>query len=282
MSIITREQDTFIMKPDNFMMKPGPYKIDWAVAIPMVTGSILSSLGAAIILLCYLILPQKRHFRHALIINLAIADLMNAANNSASGLWVFITRHKMTDGAGCVANGFFGQLAVQAVDCSILMIAVVTLVHLKQLSSAQSRGPSTSINILLCSSTWVLPVITAFVALGMHIYHPTGGTWCWLQAKPTYLRYVLNHMWRFIVILASTGIYIYIYFYLQRHFNNIKVIGNRSYGDGSQTSSAGGRFGFLHRGFAPRKDSEGFGKLSGMQFLPHSFALFGHSLASSC
>ena len=262
-------------------MKPAPYKIDWVVAIPMVTGSLLSFLGAGTILLCYLVLPQKRHFRHALIINLAIADLMNAANNSASGLWVFATRAKMTNGPGCTANGFFGQLSVQAVDCSILMIAVVTLIYLKQLSRAQEA--SMSMKILLCSAAWVLPVITAFIALGMHLYHPTGGTWCWLQAKPIYLRYVLNHMWRFVVILASTGIYIYIYFYLQQHFNNIKVLGNRSYGDGSQTNSTGGRYAFLRRGRAPRKDPYGFGKLSGKHLLPHSCAILqGHSSVARC
>ena len=37
------------------------------------TGSISSALGAGFIALCYLILPLRKHFRHSLILNLAIA-----------------------------------------------------------------------------------------------------------------------------------------------------------------------------------------------------------------
>ena len=240
---------------------PPPSKIDWSTTIPTLVGSLSSFLGAGFILICYMILPQKRHFRHALIINLAVADFINATNNSVSGLWIVILHRKIQNGPACVANGFIGQLSVQATDCSILMIAVITMLFLKQASAAQDA--TMRLKVLLCAATWVLPATTAFIALGMHLYHPVAGNWCWIQQKPTYLRYVLTHMWRFVVIAASTGIYIYIYIFLQRHFRNVKVIGNRSYGDDSQSSIVGPRDGFLRRGSAPRKESYGFRKLSG-------------------
>ena len=242
-------------------VSPPPSKIDWPTTIPTLVGSLSSFLGAGFILICYMILPQKRHFRHALIINLAVADFINATNNSVSGLWIVILHRKIQNGPACVANGFIGQLSVQATDCSILMIAVITMLFLKQASAAQDA--TMRLKVLLCAATWVLPATTAFIALGMHLYHPVAGNWCWIQQKPTYLRYVLTHMWRFVVIAASTGIYIYIYICLQRHFRNVKVIGNRSYGDDSQSSIVGPRDAFLRRGSAPRKESYGFRKLSG-------------------
>jgi hypothetical protein len=68
------------------------------------------------------------------------------------------------------------------------------------------------------------------------------------------------------VIFGSSGIYIYIYLHLKRHFKRIKVLGNHSYGESSQTgdefvetttssSIRKGSFGF-------RKGSAGFRELS--------------------
>ncbi|KAI9838738.1 MAG: hypothetical protein M1838_004538 [Thelocarpon superellum] len=194
-----------------------------AEAVFTVIGSLLSFIGAGFILICYALLPQKRHFRHALIINLAISDFINGLNNSVSGLYIVARHSDMVDGPGCVANGFIGQLSVQATDCTILLIAGVTLLGLR--NSLVIPDASTSAKIMLCCTTWILPIITSFTALGLKLYHPVNGNWCWIQQEPTYLRYVLTHMWRFFVIVASTGIYIYIYFYLRRHFREIRMLG---------------------------------------------------------
>lgn len=37
------------------------------------------------------------------------------------------------------------------------------------------------------------------------------------------MRYVLTHMWRFMVIIASTGIYVHIYLALQRRYKKFKI-----------------------------------------------------------
>lgn len=42
-------------------------------AIITFTCSLLSAIGSGLILLCYLALPLKKHFRHVLILNLAVA-----------------------------------------------------------------------------------------------------------------------------------------------------------------------------------------------------------------
>lgn len=47
--------------------------VDLARSILTLVGHFLSLSGASTILVCYALLPQRRHIRHALIINLAIA-----------------------------------------------------------------------------------------------------------------------------------------------------------------------------------------------------------------
>jgi hypothetical protein len=47
--------------------------VDRVEAALTVTASLLSLVGTAFILICYLILPHKQHIRHALIVNLTLA-----------------------------------------------------------------------------------------------------------------------------------------------------------------------------------------------------------------
>lgn len=44
-----------------------------ALAITNLVGSALSAMGSGFIILCYIFLPMKKHYRHPLIMNLAIA-----------------------------------------------------------------------------------------------------------------------------------------------------------------------------------------------------------------
>ena len=51
-----------------------PHAIDFAVAIPTLVGSLVSTIGAGFIVLSYGIFRlELDHFRHKLILNLAIA-----------------------------------------------------------------------------------------------------------------------------------------------------------------------------------------------------------------
>ncbi|KAI9824731.1 MAG: hypothetical protein M1832_001557 [Thelocarpon impressellum] len=125
----------------------------------------------------------------------------------------------MPDGPGCDANGFIGQLSVQATDLTILMIAVVTLIGIRQV--VVIPDPSFRAKLILCTSIWVIPIITASIALSSDYFVPVKGNWCWIKERPSYLRYVLTHMWRFATIVFSTIIYIHIYIYLHKHFKRM-------------------------------------------------------------
>ncbi|KAG4412268.1 hypothetical protein IFR04_014594 [Cadophora malorum] len=196
--------------------------IDLPLVIVTLTGSLLSLLGTAFILICYLILPQKRHIRHALIINLTVADFINAANNSSSGLWVLLMNTPLRAGTGCTINGFVGQLSIQAVDFSILIITIVTLWVVT--STRSKHDMKLSYIFIFCGGSWALPLITSGIALIMNAYGPAATNWCWIDEEPVYLRYVLTHGWRFLIIGAVISMCIYIQVYLRRHSKLMDVV----------------------------------------------------------
>ncbi|EWC47722.1 hypothetical protein DRE_02922 [Drechslerella stenobrocha 248] len=194
--------------------------IAMTMAVLNLIGSLSSFLGSGFIAITYLILPIKRHFRHSLILNLAIADFINSTNNSTSGLWRLITKKEIPSSPACIANGFIGQLSVQATDTSILAIAIVTVWSLtRKTMIRETLSPTTT--ILICGATWVLPVTTTFIILGMDRYGPVSGNWCWIKAEPSYFRYAMTHGWRFAFILSEVIMYTYLYFYIRRRFGTI-------------------------------------------------------------
>ncbi|KAK0229408.1 hypothetical protein EDD85DRAFT_1026875 [Armillaria nabsnona] len=93
-----------------------------ALAITNLVGSALSAMGSGFIIFCYIFLPMKKHYRHPLIMNLAIADFVNGVNNGISRAVVLATG-PLAQSPACTANGFIDQLSVQATDTSILAIA---------------------------------------------------------------------------------------------------------------------------------------------------------------
>lgn len=199
---------------------------DPAVSIPTLIGSLLSALGSSLILMCYLFLPDKRHYRHILIMNLAIADLGNSLNNSVSGLYVVSQQKRMQEGPACIFNGWFGQFTVQAGDFSILMMAVVTLLVIR--GSSLMDNASMMKKILVCGSCWVVPVITSFTALGLRLYGPVSGNWCWIMPTPRYYRYVLTHGWRIVIIFSTIFIYLYLFISLRRQFSQRVITAGES------------------------------------------------------
>ncbi|KAH6672600.1 hypothetical protein B0J14DRAFT_668937 [Halenospora varia] len=189
--------------------------VDLAIAIPTLVGSLLSTIGTVFIIATYIIMPPKRsHIRHALICNLAAAEFCLHLGNSISGLTIIALGRDLEDGPGCVASGFLTQLCVQAVDCNMLVISV-TLFYIVTHKFTLIKLPLKN-TILLAIAPWVLPIITSFTALANHYYHPVSGNWCWIQAKPKYLRYIFTHGWRFFIIITVVAIGVRIRFYLRK------------------------------------------------------------------
>ncbi|KAF3932377.1 hypothetical protein ABW19_dt0202731 [Dactylella cylindrospora] len=207
--------------------------ITLVISILNLVGSLSSCIGSGLIVVCYLILPIKRHFRHSLIFNLAIADFLNSTNNSTSGLWKLIKQKDLPRSPGCIANGYFSQLTVQATDCSILAIAIVTVYALTRKTQISENLPRLT-TIIICGSTWILPLITSFTALGLGRYGPVSGNWCWIVPQPAYFRYVMTHGWRFAFILSEIIMYTYLHFYVRRRFGALLEASR----NGSQSGTA--------------------------------------------
>ncbi|SJK96871.1 uncharacterized protein ARMOST_00117 [Armillaria ostoyae] len=202
-----------------------------ALALSNLIGSALSSLGSGFIILCYVFLPVKKHYRHLLILNLAIADCINATTNVISGS-VVLSAGSLSRTPACIANGFIEQLSVQATDTSILAISIVTImiVTASQDSSwnAKSDKNKERFVVIVCIYTWVMPVLTSFIALGKGYYTAVSGNWCWLTPEPVYVRYVLTHGWRFLFIFIEIGLYTYLYIYLRRQMKVRNLVSTRS------------------------------------------------------
>ncbi|KIJ30397.1 hypothetical protein M422DRAFT_268047 [Sphaerobolus stellatus SS14] len=200
----------------------------FAVAISTLNfvGSISSFLGADVILACYLVLPRKRHFRHVLILNLAVADCFNALGNCVSGLYILVQRQYETPGPACIANGFIEQFTVQGTDCAILAIAIITvhaLTRTRGLAPSEPYWPAKTV-IIVTAAIWILPLFTSILALIMKWYAPASGSWCWLVANPKYIRYILTHGWRFLFILIEIGLYLYLHLYLRKHYRRMAEV----------------------------------------------------------
>lgn len=74
---------------------------------------------------------------------------------------------------------------------------------------------------LICLSVWILPLITASIATGLGAMAPVSGNWCWIEASRPDLRYGLTHGWRMAIILITAGIYLFIWWYMHRHFRSL-------------------------------------------------------------
>ena len=99
------------------------------ISIVTAIASIPSVVGSGFILICYSILPLNNHFRHVLILNLAVAgelsyhflywslnwfvDFLNSLNNSVSGLYILASKTDLHKGPICVFNGVVCQITVQ-------------------------------------------------------------------------------------------------------------------------------------------------------------------------
>ncbi|KAG6042356.1 hypothetical protein E4U17_001506 [Claviceps sp. LM77 group G4] len=200
-------------------------KLVKAIVIPTFVGSLLSCLASFTALILHMTLPPKRHFRHALILNLLIADFINSLNNTISGAVVLFEGHTRTGRAettpSCVLNAWVGQFSVQAVDFNILIISIVVLLtvfrtHL--LSDASQRK-----TILLCAAAWVPGFVTSTIGWALGSYGHVSGNWCWIRRDELALRYALTHGWRIAIFIATIVIYTVIYVRLTRVFGILRV-----------------------------------------------------------
>ncbi|KAB8279049.1 hypothetical protein BDV30DRAFT_202164 [Aspergillus minisclerotigenes] len=207
--------------------------IDLAVSVPTVVGSLLSALASAFVLVIFAISP-KNHLRHWLILNLTIADFLNATNNTVSGFLVVSRRHDLNPGPGCQLNGWIGQFSVQAIDFSILAIALVALWIVQRPTIVSTL--SWRAKVILCISIWITPLITSTTALCLGIVGPVSGNWCWIESQYLGLRYALGHGWRIAIVLITAVTYIVVFIVVKRRYEHLSLFPNGDTSSGGDKS----------------------------------------------
>ncbi|KAG8629578.1 hypothetical protein KVT40_003443 [Elsinoe batatas] len=214
--------------------------LDLAVQIPTLIGSCLSFAATSLVLVLYILRwSEWRSFRHNLVLNLTLAEWINSANNAISGIITFARGSSLVPSPGCTANGFIGQLSVQAADFGILSIALSTAMVVTR--TKRVRDYSTLTRFAICGFVWVIPTITAIVALASRSIGPVSGNWCWIQASRTDLRYGLTHGWRFAIIIITLCLYGYVFVMLKKHFDKMSdLMYGKSSTEGGTRKSKGG------------------------------------------
>ncbi|KAL1638642.1 hypothetical protein SLS58_008760 [Diplodia intermedia] len=197
---------------------------DKLIVTVTLVGSLLSFVATSCVLISWVVYrEQQRSFRHALVLNLAIAgkpsrQFINSLNNSISGI-INVRDHALSPSPACTLNGWIGQLSVQAADFSILAIALVTVLTITR----KTYMPDASLGrkVMICTSVWIVPIITSSTAAGLHTMAPVSGNWCWITSQRTDLRYALGHGWRFAIMFITIGVYIYVWWYMRQHFQTM-------------------------------------------------------------
>ncbi|ORY67036.1 G protein-coupled glucose receptor regulating Gpa2-domain-containing protein [Pseudomassariella vexata] len=197
-----------------------------AITIPTLVGSASSFIATGMVIVLWILSKEKSNLRYSLIMNLTFAEFINSLNNSVSGLYVAATQHTVPPGNACRANGWIGQVSVQAADFSILAIAFATLLTIDRRSLAD---PPTKTKYIICLCVWIIPLITGSVALGMDKMAPVSGNWCWISSDPRSLRYLLGHGWRFAIFMATTVIYVSIFRSLGEHLRARKQFSSKAH-----------------------------------------------------
>ncbi|KAI3398915.1 hypothetical protein diail_8238 [Diaporthe ilicicola] len=219
-----------------------------AITIPTFICSVLSSAATAVVLFMWMISndpAKKRSCRYALIINLTLAEFINSTNNAFSGGWVLIN------------NSLLPNARSKAADFSILAIAVLTFLTLT--FNRWVSNTSLTQTAIICTSVWIIPLITGTTALAAGKLEPVSGNWCWIATHPAWLRYALGHgckphfspftIPRRITIFAITIVLYTIIFTLLRKRLMARVNGNQhrySMAYGSQVELTQGEEQLIH------------------------------------
>jgi hypothetical protein len=94
-------------------------------------------------------------------------DFINSLDNTISGAIYlnlgYTGNPQMPASPACIANGWFGQLSVQTVDFTILIISISVLQIV--LSKSPTQQPSLLATVLTCAAAWVPGLITSMFSL---------------------------------------------------------------------------------------------------------------------
>lgn len=98
-------------------------------------------------------------------------------------------------------------------DFIVLTIVLVTLltvtgvVTLPDLSAPREK-------LLICFSTWAIPLIMSIAAVSIDLIEPVGWNWCWISPARRGLRYALAQCWWLAIVFFTISAYTFMWYYV--------------------------------------------------------------------
>ncbi|KAJ5900303.1 uncharacterized protein N7473_004373 [Penicillium subrubescens] len=175
--------------------------------------SILSALGAAWIIISFILIPSLRTFRHQLILGLGISDFLMALNFIVSTSMNISGRKIWSEPLQgfCSFNSFMTQVFVIQTDYWVLNIAICTysiLVNHRRFFDTMQSHP-----LIVCLWPWVLSTTWAVLGLVLVGYQNIGA-WCWFASDRT--RLLVNFVPRWIIVFVIIALYLRLSYILLR------------------------------------------------------------------
>ncbi|KAG9238638.1 G protein-coupled glucose receptor regulating Gpa2-domain-containing protein [Amylocarpus encephaloides] len=197
--------------------------------------SLLSALGAALIIASFAAFSSLRTFRHQLILGLAISDLCMALNFLISSS---VNLHGPSIGSPdlvdfCSFNGFMTQVFVVQTDYWVLTIAICTYLiladHKRESTWAQDH------RIVMWVLPWVISIVIGTLGLVLVGYGDIGA-WCWFVSDR--LRLLINFIPRWIIIFTILTLYARLYFLIHKAHTGFTSFSDEALSDLPTNSSS--------------------------------------------
>lgn len=202
----------------------------WMQRVLAISSSSTSIVFCLVSLYAFLAIdPRRLVFRHQLIAFLLSFDLLKAVVLLLYPSLALSYDLSYYDPTLCQVIGFFTAVAIEGADLAILALAIHTflLIFKPNLSirvgnSGFVEGGLFKYRYYVYGLSFVIPIVMASLAYINKLGYDSLICWCYLPRSPTWYRFVLSWVPRYIIVIIIITVYCVIYFHIIREF---KVVG---------------------------------------------------------
>lgn len=198
----------------------------WVQRVLAIASSSTSIVFCLVSLYAFLAIdPRRLVFRHQLIAFLLSFDLLKAIVLLLYPSLALSYDSSYYNGTFCQVVGFFTAVAIEGADLAILAFAIHTflLIFKPNLSVKVGdrgfvEGGLYKYRYYVYGLSFVIPVVMASLAYINKSGYDSLICWCYLPRSPTWYRFVLSWVPRYIIVIVIITVYCVIYFHIIREF----------------------------------------------------------------
>lgn len=202
----------------------------WVQRVLAIASSSTSIVFCLVSLYAFLAIdPRRLVFRHQLIAFLLSFDLLKAIVLLLYPSLALSYDSSYYDETFCQVVGFFTAVAIEGADLAILAFAIHTFLlifrpslSIKVGNSGFVEGGLFKYRYYVYGLSFVIPSVMASLAYINKSGYDSLICWCYLPRSPTWYRFVLSWVPRYIIVIIIITVYCVIYFHIIREF---KVVG---------------------------------------------------------